>query len=361
MRGDAASALAQIALGASANCRQPRRCYGDVRTKRVLVTGASGFIGRPLVAALFRAGYAVRAVTRRPISFPGSVDVAFVPDFRNSVDWTPILQGIDIVVHLAGLTHADSHDSNFAEYDQVNWLTTLQLARAAKDVGVDRFVLMSSVRAQTGPSAAQIVKEQDEPHPTDDYGRSKLAAEMAVRSEGLPFTILRPVVVYGPHSKGNIKRLVRLGSLPLPLPFKGFTNRRSLLGLDNLIATISFVLNNETTVGETFLVADPMPLTLPEILTMLRKAQGRTPRLVYAPAILVQLALRLLGRTHLWERISESLVVDTSKLESLGWRPTVGTYEGFVAMMRADAGESLRTDESISRPTVPPSTPTPET
>jgi nucleoside-diphosphate-sugar epimerase len=311
-----------------------------VSTKRVLVTGASGFIGRPLVAALLRAGYAVRAVTRRPISFPNSVDVVIVPDFKNSVDWTPILQGIDIVVHLAGLTHADSRHSDFAEYDQVNWLTTLQLARVAKDVGVDRFVLISSVRAQIGPSAAQIANERDEPHPTDDYGRSKLAAEMAVRSIGLPFTILRPVVVYGPHSKGNIKRLVQLGSLPLPLPFKGFTNQRSLLGIDNLIAAILFVLNNPATAGETFLVADPMPLTLPEIFTMLRKAQGRKPRLVYAPATFIQLALRLLGLTHLWERISESLVVDTSKLESFGWRPTVNTYEGFVAMMRAEGGKT---------------------
>jgi UDP-glucose 4-epimerase len=109
------------------------------------------------------------------------------------------------------------------------------LARAAKNVGLDRFVYISSVRAQVGPSAPQTLNEQRESYPTDDYGRSKLAAELAISSTGLPFTILRPVVVYGPHPKGNIKTLIQLASSPLPLPFKAFNNRRSLLGLDNLL------------------------------------------------------------------------------------------------------------------------------
>ena len=164
--------------------------------------------------------------------------------------------------------------SAFGAYDQVNWVTTLNLARAAKDVGLDRFVYISSVRAQIGPSATQIVHEQDEPHPTDHYGRSKLAAELAIRSTGLPFTILRPVAIYGPHPKGNIKKLFQLASLPVPLPFKGFNNRRSLLGIDNLIAAILFVLNNQTTVGEKFLVADPVPLTLPDTFHDVAQSAG---------------------------------------------------------------------------------------
>ena len=304
-------------------------------TKCVLVTGASGFIGRPLVAALLRAGYAVRAATRRPVSFPNSVNTVIVPDFKNSVDWNPILRGVDIVVHLAGLAHTYSRVATFGAYDQVNVLATLNLAHAAKDAGLDRFIFISTVRAQIGASATQIVREQDEPHPIDDYGRSKLAAELAIRSTGLPFTILRPVVIYGPHPKGNIRTLVRLATSPLLLPFKGFNNRRSLLGIDNLIATIFFVLNNQATVGKTFLVADPAPLTLPELFTMLRKAQGRKPGLIYVPPIFIRLALCLSGHTHLWERISENLVADTSKLESLGWRPAVETFEGLRSVLAA--------------------------
>ena len=152
-----------------------------MRNKRVLVTGASGFIGQPLVRALVRAGYTVRAATRRSVPFPKSIDGVIVPDFNNSFDWYPFLQDIDIVIHLAGLTHADSRDIAFGAYDQVNWITTLELARAAKAVGIDHFVYISSVRAQTGPSAKRIVDEEDEPRPTDNYGRSKLAAELAIR------------------------------------------------------------------------------------------------------------------------------------------------------------------------------------
>jgi nucleoside-diphosphate-sugar epimerase len=337
-RGDAIQALGQIALAAPEISSSRGKCYGNMRKKRVLVTGASGFLGRPLVRALVRAGYTVRAATRRPVPFPKSVDVVIVPDFNNSFDWNPFLKGVDIVIHLAGLTHADGRDIAFGAYDQVNWITTLELARAAKDVGVDHFVYMSSVRAQTGPSAKRIVNEEDEPRPTDYYGRSKLAAELAIRSVGLPFTILRPVAIYGPHAKGNIKRLFQLAAMPVPLPFKGFNNQRSLLGCDNFIDAILFVLNNKTTIGEKFLIADATPLKLSELITMFRKAQGRKSGLVYVPSFFIRLALLLSGQRRLWERVSEDLIVDTSKLESLGWRPTVETHEGLRLALAAENG-----------------------
>ena len=111
-----------------------------MKTKRILVTGASGFIGRPLVAALLRAGYAVRAATRRQVSFPNSVEVAIVPDFLNPVDWNPILQGVDIIVHLAGMVHSKVPDTAYSEFDQINWIATQRLAHAAKEVGIERFV-----------------------------------------------------------------------------------------------------------------------------------------------------------------------------------------------------------------------------
>jgi len=311
-----------------------------VETKRVLVTGASGFIGKPLVATLIRTGYAVRVATRRSVSFPISVDEVIIPDLANPVEWKPILRGIDIVVHLAGLAHTDESNLPFDEFDRINWIATLRLANAAKKARVKHFVYISSVRAQVGPFAAQIVRERDRPQPTDPYGRSKLAAEHAIRSVHLPFTVLRPVVVYGPHTRGNFGVLVRLASLPLPLPVKGLTARRSLLGIDNLVSAIIFLLDNQRALGQTFLVADPVPLALPEIFTMWRKAQGRLPWVIYVPTFLIRRALILLGLSRIWERVSNNLVVDTSKLESLGWRAPFDTYEGFVAMMRAEYGKA---------------------
>ena len=309
------------------------RVVQNVTSKRVLVTGASGFVGRPLTIGLLRAGYTVRAATRSTTSFPEPVEVAIVPDFRAAIDWKPILQGVNSVIHLAGLAHADTHSTTLNDYEQINWKTTLYLARAAKDVNIDHFIFISSVRAQSGPSAPHILRERDYPTPTDHYGHTKLAAELAVGFTGLPFTILRPVAIYGPHPKGNVRKLLQIAKLPLPLPFASFHNRRSLLSVDNLISAILFVLNNKMTIGETFLVADPVPLTLAEIFAMLRKVQGRRPGLVHISPTIIRLALYLLGQKKLWERISEDLVVDTRKLESFGWRPAIGTYEGICSML----------------------------
>ena len=307
-----------------------------MKTKRILVTGASGFVGRPLVAALLRAGYAVRAVTRRQLSFSDSVEVAIVPDLKNPIDWNPVLRGVDIVIHLAGSAHSKIAENAYSEFDQINWIATQRLADAAKEVGIERFVYISSVRAQVGASAVQVVREQDEPSPANQYGRSKLAAEQAIRAAGVPFTILRPVVIYGPHPKGNMRTLVRLARSPLPLPVASFTGRRSLLAVDNLIAAIIFALNNPVTVGETYLVADSKPMTIGEILTMLRKSQGRSLTTINVPQVIIRLLLMMCGRTDLWSRLSGNMVVDTSKLESVGWRPAVDTYTGLLEMIRAE-------------------------
>jgi UDP-glucose 4-epimerase len=307
-----------------------------MKTKRVLVTGASGFVGRPLVAALLRAGYAVRAVTRRQTSFPDSGEIVIIPDLKNPIDWTPILQGVDIIVHLAGPAHNKIAENAYSEFDQVNWLATQRLADAAKNVEIERFVYTSSVRSQVGASAVQAVRESDEPRPTNQYGRSKLAAEQAIRASGVPFTIFRPVVVYGPHPKGNMQTVVQLARSSIPLPVANFKSRRSVLGVENLISAIIFALNNPITIGETYLVADSKPVTIGEMLTMLRKTQGRSLSAIYVPQVIVRLLLMVAGRQDLWSRLSGNLVVDTSKLEAAGWRPAIDTYSGLREMMRAE-------------------------
>jgi nucleoside-diphosphate-sugar epimerase len=303
--------------------------------KTVLVTGASGFLGRPLVSALAHANYAVRAATRQTLSFPSGVERAFAPDFTHPVDWDPLLRGIDVVIHAAGLAHADSSEIPDAAFDRINRVTTKDLANASSRAGVKHFVFISSVRAQIGASADHVLTENDEPRPTDAYGRSKLGAEIAVRAAGVPFTILRPVVIYGPDARANIRLLVRLASYPVPLPFAGFNNRRSFLAIDNLVSAILFTLRNPAAIGETYLVADPAPVTIRELFVMLRKAQGRRPGLVYIPAALFRIGLIALGYRPLWDRIGGELVVDTGKLEAIGWRPTVDTHGGLAATLPA--------------------------
>lgn len=245
---------------------------------RVLVTGASGFIGKALAAALDRAGYVVRAAVRdrRKQSFARGVDVVVLPDLREPFDAVPLVAGIDAVVHLAGIAHVGPGVPE-AAYDRVNHLAVAELARASAAADVKHFVLMSSIRAQTGAVADHQLSEADEPKPTDAYGRSKLAAENALRASGLTYTNLRPVLVYGPAVKGNFAGLMRLAALPVPPPFGALTNRRSMLALDNLVAAIRFVLEDPRAANETFIVSDPDAMSVADTIATLRAAHGRNP------------------------------------------------------------------------------------
>ncbi len=302
----------------------------------VLVTGASGFVGRALVAALAREGHKVRATVRRPPQpdFPDGIEVTQHLDLAESFDWQSLLEGADKVIHLAGLAHTGRVAAP-GLYDQVNHIATARLAAAAAQARIGHFVFASSIRAQSGPAAEHVISERDAATPIEPYGRSKLAAEHAVRAAGVPFTILRPVVLYGPGAKANVALLMRLAMSSCPLPLQNFANRRSLLGIDNLIAAVSFVLSAPAAIGETYIVADPGPaLTLSEIVATLRRAQGRRPYLLPLPPRFVEIPLRILGRSDVWERLGGSLQVDAGKLLAAGWRPVHDTRSGLAAIVQ---------------------------
>ena len=302
---------------------------------RVLVTGASGFIGRALVADLAGAGHSVRAAMRQPADvFPRSVEVVAVSDLTRPVEWRSLLKGVDTVIHLAGIAHAGPEIAADA-YDRVNRLATAELANAAKGVGVRHLVFISSIRAQAGPSSAEVLRESDTPQPADAYGRSKLAAEDAVRAAGVPFTILRPVLIYGSGVKGNLARLMTLAQTPWPLPFGLCRNRRSLLARQNLIGAIHFALERPAAKGETFIVADPVPLSLAEIVAALRTGAGRAPGLLPVPPALIALAARTMGRAEEWQRLGGSQIADPEKLLAAGWKPAVETSAGLAALAAA--------------------------
>jgi nucleoside-diphosphate-sugar epimerase len=305
--------------------------------RRVLVTGASGFIGRPLVTALDGAGYAVRAALRdrRGQGFPSSIEIAALPDLAAPIDWSPLVGDMDAVVHLAGIAHVGP-DIPDAAYDRVNHLASADLARASTAAGVKRFVFMSSIRAQAGAVADQPLSEADIARPTDAYGRSKLAAETAVLASGVSCTILRPVLVYGPGVKGNLANLLRLAALPIPMPFGRLTNRRSMLALDNLIAAVRFAFEDPRAVNETFIVSDPGAPSVAETISVLRTALGRNPDLIAAPPGLLSLLLGLIGQRASFARLAGTLVAEPAKLLAAGWRPLVETRTALGEMARQE-------------------------
>ena len=302
---------------------------------RILVTGASGFVGRALTSELAAAGHSVRAAMRQPADiFPRSVEVIAVSDLTRPVEWRPLLRDIDTVVHLAGIAHAGPEIAEQA-YDRVNRLATAELAAAAKTMGISHLVFMSSIRAQSGPTSNRTLSETDVPRPTDAYGRSKLAAEVAVRAADVPFTILRPVLIYGPGVKGNFARLMELARKPWPLPLGLCRNRRSLLARRNLIDAIHLALTASAPKGETYVVADPTPLTLAEIVTALREGEGRRPGLLPVPPALIALVSRAINCTEEWERVGGTLVAEPTKLARAGWKAGIDTRSGLAALARS--------------------------
>jgi nucleoside-diphosphate-sugar epimerase len=307
---------------------------------RILVTGAAGFIGRATVEALADAGHIVRAGVRaQPARFAPNIEVKVHGDFAEAVDWRPLIGGIDAVVHLAGIAHAGRGTAEDV-YERVNHRAAAELAEAARRAGVKQVLFVSSIRAQTGPSADHVVTEADTPRPTSAYGRSKLAAELALAQSGAPFTILRPVLVYGPGVKGNLAALMRFAALPVPLPFGALTNLRSMVSLANLIAAIRHVLMREGSLGETYLVADPHPVSPAEVVAALRAGLGKPPGLIAMPPGLVRAALTALGRRPMWDQIGGSLVANPAKLIASGWCPDPDTKSALAALARRLGGDS---------------------
>jgi nucleoside-diphosphate-sugar epimerase len=292
------------------------------------LTGATGFIGQHLLRELPKRGYRLRVLLRRPASVPMQTASAVIGDLARPINMSTALEGVDAVIHSAGLAHAMTGVPE-DDYRVLNTEATIRLARAARRAGAKRFVFLSSIRAQCGPTADTVQCEAVEPRPTDAYGESKLAAERGLAELDLDWVSLRAVLVYGHGVK------MWLARSHLPLPFGGLRARRSLLALENLLAAIEAVLAAPGTLRRAFIAADPQALTVAEMIAAMRHGLGRRPNIFPLPAALLQLLLRAAGREEIYQRLSGSLVADPSALMSLSWEPSLATPAGLAKLMQA--------------------------
>ena len=301
----------------------------------IALTGATGFIGQYLLQEMPRRGYRIRALLRRPASMSVQTSSAVIGDLTRPQNMSAALEGVDAVIHSAGLAHAMSGIPE-DDYRLINTEATVRLARAARRAGAKRFVFLSSIRAQCGPTADTVLTEAAESRPTDAYGRSKLAAERGLAELDLDWVSLRAVLIYGPGVKGNMAQLIKLVRSPFPLPLASLTARRSLLALENLSAAIETVLAAPGTLRRVFVAADPQALTIAEMIAALRSGLGRQPNVFPFPPALLEILFRTAGRAEIYQRLSGSLVADATALTSLGWAPPLATLPGLAKLMQTD-------------------------
>jgi nucleoside-diphosphate-sugar epimerase len=300
----------------------------------VALTGATGFIGRHLLRELPERGYRLRVLLRRPSSIPMMAASAVIGDIARPQNVSAALAGVDAVIHSAGLAQAMSgHPED--DYRIINTDATIGLARAARRAGAKRFIFLSSIRAQCGPTADMVLTEALEPRPTDAYGRSKLAAERGLAELDIDWVSLRATLVYGPGVKGNMAQLMRIARAPFPLPLGSLRARRSLLAVENLVAAIELALATPKTLRRPFIVTDPQALTVPEMIAAMRHGLRRRPNVFPLPATVLALLFRASGREYSYERLTGSLVADPSALRSIGWTPPVPTAAGLAGLMQA--------------------------
>jgi nucleoside-diphosphate-sugar epimerase len=264
-------------------------------------------------------------------------DAVRISELDALTDWAQALIGVDVLVHAAARAHIMQEDEMdpLAEFRRVNVEGTLNLARQAAKAGVRRFVFISSIKVNgdsTAPGRPFIA--DDTPAPEDAYGLSKAEAEAQLRQvaqdTGMEVVIIRPPLIYGPGVKGNFASLIRWVRRGLPLPLGAVThNRRSLVGLDNLVNLILVCTKHPKAANQTFLISDGEDLSTSELLRKIGKALGRPPQLLWVPVGFISLVSSLLGKSKISERLLGSLQVDIHKTcEMLDWRPSVTIDEG---------------------------------
>ncbi len=326
--------------------------------KSVLLTGASGFLGSHLARSFTDDGWRVRAASRRLNDGQATnpnLEWVGVGEIGRHTEWGPLLEGVDVVIHAAAVAHRIARRDQVPEsvYDEVNHRGTERLAECAQRAGVRRFVLISSIGA-VADAADVVINESTPCAPTTAYGRSKLAAELALAARLAHSTcewcVLRPPLLYGPGHSGNMGRLLRLIRLPLPLPFGAIHNRRSFMYVGNLVSAVHVVATHPAAAGQVFCVADSETLSSPQLIEALGRASGRRIWMIDASLPALQRIGRLGDAIGAWtghspgfdsesvRKLCGSLSLSSARIrERCGWEPPVRLADGLSATMARHA------------------------
>jgi nucleoside-diphosphate-sugar epimerase len=310
--------------------------------KKVLVTGATGFVGRHLCNSLVSNGYVVTGTTRslENRSSPGNYDLQIAGDIGTEIDWGPVLRDVDYVVHLAARVHVISEfaEDPLTEFRRVNLRGSKELAESAAIAGVKRLIYVSTIKVLGEKTEGRPFRHADKAVPCDPYAISKLEAEEALsriaENKGLELVILRPPLIYGPGVGGNFLRILDLVARGIPLPLGRIRNVRSMLAVSNLCDVIQISLEHPDAAGRTFLLADGADISTPRLVRMIGELMERPVRLLPVPEYLLRLGGKIFRRSNEVNRLCDSLQVDIEHTKNvLDWAPHSSLEDGMRAVV----------------------------
>ncbi|MBY6070775.1 NAD-dependent epimerase/dehydratase family protein [Marinobacter salsuginis] len=315
--------------------------------KKILVTGASGFIGKELCKVLVERGFLVTALVRSEKRLPCAGIDCLVQDLDRQFDVDILAGDFDAVIHLAGKAHGrgGAGDQTPEAFERSNVEPTRHLAECAASGGIQRFIYLSSIGVHGDSTSGSPITEQSGERPHADYARSKLRGEIALRESlsgsSTAFCIIRPTLVYGENAPGNFGRLVALCRRGLPLPFRNVNNRRSMVSLDSLVHLIILCIERPEAENQVFVAADENPVSTGDIIRSLRTGMGKGAGLIPVPVGVLRGILSIFGRSPVYRQLFGDLEVDASKaVNLLGWKREADT-SGRLQLIgkKAKAGE----------------------
>lgn len=310
-----------------------------MQISRILITGATGFVGQVLCQRLLSEGINIRAAVRSSNSsesrLPIAIEQFIVGDIGPTTDWQEALAGVDVIIHLAArvhVMHEQSADAWFA-YRYVNVLGTERLAKQAASAGVKRLVFLSSIKVNGEFTKDKPFTISSPENPQDPYGASKWEAEQLLskimQDTGLEVAIIRPPLVYGPGVKANFFRLMQWLSRGIPLPFGLIRNKRSMIFVGNLVDAIVLTAQHPLAKGKTYLVADQEDSSTPDLIHAMAQAFHKKIWLVPVPTFLLKILAALVNKQAEVERLTSSLQIDSSAIrKELGWKQPFSAAEG---------------------------------
>jgi nucleoside-diphosphate-sugar epimerase len=308
---------------------------------KLLVTGASGFVGKAVCNEALKKGFKVRGSLRNYHSHNSPIESVMIPEINSRTDWTSALKKVDVLVHLAARVHVmrETEINPIVLFREINVNGTLNLAYQAVNAGCKRFIFLSSIGVNGhNTQLGHPFSEVDKVAPHNAYALSKWEAEKGLiriaEETGLQVVIIRPPLVYGYNAPGNFDFLKRAVYRGWPLPFGALNNQRSFVALDNLVDFIITCITHTNAANNSFLVSDGQDLSTAELVRGMAQAASVPLRLLPVPLWVLKAGASMLGKGDVFQRLCGNLQIDISKTRDfLNWEPPVSVEEGLKRAM----------------------------